>query len=84
MMNEQKKMDKTKVVRKTRFTRLKKILMDRNITQTELSRLTGIPAYKISLITSGRTNNLYMTTAKKICEVLQVNLDDAFGDIVNG
>jgi len=46
--------------------------------------LTGIPAYKISLITSGRTNNLYMTTAKKICEVLQVNLDDAFGDIVNG
>ena len=84
MMNEEKKMDKTKVVRKTRFTRLKKILMDRNITQTELSRLTGIPAYKISLITSGRTNNLYMTTAKKICEVLQVNLDDALGDIVNG
>jgi len=82
MTNEQKT-DKAPKKKPTRFTRLKKILMDKGITQTELSRLTKIPAYKISLICSGRTSNLYMTTAKKICEVLEVSLDDAFGDIIH-
>ena len=67
---------------KKRFTRLKKILIERKMTQKELSKITDVAEYKISQLASGTISNIYLTTAKKICEVLGVTLDDAFGDVI--
>jgi DNA-binding Xre family transcriptional regulator len=66
---------------KKRFTRLKKILIERKMTQKELSKISDVAEYKISQLASGTISNIYLTTAKRICEVLQVTLDDAFGDV---
>jgi DNA-binding Xre family transcriptional regulator len=66
---------------KKRFTRLKKILIERKMTQKELSQISDVAEYKISQLASGTISNIYLTTAKRICEVLQVTLDDAFGDV---
>jgi DNA-binding Xre family transcriptional regulator len=30
----------------------------------------------------GKSKDLFMSTAKRICEVLNCSLDDAFGDIM--
>jgi len=64
------------------MTRLKKMLLDRKITQKELARLSEVAEYKISQLCAGKSKNLYITTAKKICEVLNCTLDDAFGDVI--
>jgi DNA-binding Xre family transcriptional regulator len=66
---------------KKRFTRLKKILIEKKMTQKELSKISDVAEYKISQLASGTISNIYLTTAKRICEVLQVTLDDAFGDV---
>jgi DNA-binding Xre family transcriptional regulator len=60
-------------------TRLKKILMYKGITQTELSEMTGIALYMISNLCSGKQKNIYLTNAKKICYALGLTLDDVFG-----
>ena len=84
-MNEEKQ---PKVVRhipkikKVRMTRLKKILMDKGINQKDLSKMSDVPEYKISQLCSGKVTNMYLITAKKICEVLECSLDDAFGDFI--
>ena len=52
------------------------------MTQKELSRISDVAEYKISQLASGTISNIYLTTAKKICEVLGVTLDDAFGDVI--
>jgi DNA-binding Xre family transcriptional regulator len=67
---------------KKRFTRLKKILIEKKMTQKELSKISDVAEYKISQLASGTISNIYLTTAKKICEVLGVTLDDAFGDVI--
>jgi DNA-binding Xre family transcriptional regulator len=58
------------------------MLLDRKITQKELARLSEVAEYKISQLCAGKSKNLYITTAKKICEVLNCTLDDAFGDVI--
>jgi transcriptional regulator with XRE-family HTH domain len=68
--------DNPKIKKKTR---LKKILMYKGITQKELSDMTGIKTYKISALCIGKTNNLYLTNAKKIAYALGLTLDDVFG-----
>jgi DNA-binding Xre family transcriptional regulator len=74
--------DNTQKKTKKRFTRLKKILIEKKMTQKELSRISDVAEYKISQLASGTISNIYLTTAKKICEVLGVTLDDAFGDVI--
>lgn len=74
--------DNTQKKTKKRFTRLKKILIEKKMTQKELSRISEVAEYKISQLASGTISNIYLTTAKKICEVLGVTLDDAFGDVI--
>lgn len=64
------------------MTRLKKMLNDKNMTQKQLAEKSDIGEYKISLLCSGKVNNLHLSTAKKICDVLDCTLDDAFGDII--
>ena len=74
--------DNTQKKTKKRFTRLKKILIEKKMTQKELSRISDVAEYKISQLASGTISNIYLTTAKKMCEVLGVTLDDAFGDVI--
>jgi len=63
-------------------TRLKKVLKNKDLTQKQLAEKSDIGEYKISLLCSGKARNIHLTTAKKICDVLDCTLDEAFGDIM--
>jgi DNA-binding Xre family transcriptional regulator len=64
------------------MTRLKKVLNDNEMTQKELAKLSDVAEYKISQLCMGKSKDLFLSTAKRICEVLNVSLDDAFGDVI--
>jgi putative transcriptional regulator len=64
------------------MTRLKKVLNDKKMTQKELSKLSDVAEYKISQLCMGKSKDLFLSTAKRICEVLNCTLDDAFGDVL--
>lgn len=64
------------------MTRLKKVLTDKKMSQKELAKLSDVAEYKISQLCMGKSKDLFMSTAKRICEVLNCSLDDAFGDIM--
>jgi putative transcriptional regulator len=63
------------------MTRLKKVLNDKKLSQKELAKLSDVAEYKISQLCAGKSNDLFLSTAKKICDVLNCTLDDAFGDL---
>jgi DNA-binding Xre family transcriptional regulator len=63
-------------------TRLKKVLKDKKMTQKDLSVKADIGEYRISLLCSGKATNIQLITAKKICDVLNCTLDEAFGDVI--
>lgn len=56
------------------------ILRTKKISQKELAQASGLEAYQISNIITGKYKDLLMSTAKKICNALGVTLDEAFGD----
>jgi DNA-binding Xre family transcriptional regulator len=60
--------------------RLKKILLEKQMTQKHLSKLSDVEEYKISLLCAGKSKDLFLSTAKRICASLNCSLDDAFGD----
>jgi putative transcriptional regulator len=64
------------------MTRLKKVLNDRKMSQKELAKLSDVAEYKISQLCSGKSKDLFISTAKRICDSLSCSLDDAFGDII--
>jgi putative transcriptional regulator len=64
------------------MTRLKKILEDREMSQKELAKLSDVAEYKVSQLCMGKSKDLFLSTAKRICDVLKVSLDDAFGDVM--
>ena len=64
------------------LTRLKNVLRNKNLTQKQLAEKSDIGEYKIPLLCSGKARNIHLTTAKKICDVLNCTLDEAFGDIM--
>ena len=64
------------------MTRLKKVLNDIKMSQKDLAIKSDIGEYKISLLCSGKTTNIHLATAKKICDVLNCTLDQAFGDVI--
>jgi DNA-binding Xre family transcriptional regulator len=64
------------------MTRLKRILFDKEMTQKELAKLSDVEEYKISLLCSGKAKDVSISTARRICDVLQVSLDEAFGDVI--
>jgi DNA-binding Xre family transcriptional regulator len=64
------------------MTRLKKVLNDVKMTQKDLAIKSDIGEYKISLLCSGKATNIHLATAKKICDVLNCTLDQAFGDVI--
>ena len=63
-----------------RNTKLKKILFKKNITQQDLSRMSGIMEYKISKLCTNKNTNLMRSNMERICKVLNCSLDEAFGD----
>lgn len=65
------------------MTRLKLILTKRKMTQKELAEKSDIGEYKISLLCSGKINNVQLDTCKRICIALQCSLDEAFGDTLD-
>lgn len=65
------------------MTRLKKVLNDKKMTQKQLSQFSDVAEYKISQLCMGKSKDLFLSTAKRICDVLGCSLDDAFGDIEN-
>lgn len=68
-------------MRLKKTTRLKSLLKEKGMTQKELSIKSEIAEYKISMLCTGQSKNLHLTTAKRICDVLECSIDDAFGDI---
>lgn len=64
------------------MTRLKKVLSDKKMSQKQLAKLSEVAEYKISQLCMGKSKDLFLSTAQKICEVLDCSLDDAFGDVV--
>jgi len=63
------------------MTRLKKVLSDKKMSQKELAKLSDVAEYKISQLCAGKSKDLFLSTAMKICDVLNCTLDDAFGDL---
>lgn len=64
------------------MTRLKKILNDKKMSQKKLAKLSDVAEYKISQLCIGKSNDLFFSTAKRICNILNCTLDDAFGDMM--
>ncbi len=64
------------------MTRLKKVLNERKMTQKELAKRADVAEYKISHLCAGKSKDLFLSTAQKICDVLNCSLDDAFGDVI--
>jgi putative transcriptional regulator len=60
--------------------KLKTILKQRNITQTELAKMTDLEIYQVSKICSGKLNDMLLSTALKICNALDVSFERIFGD----
>ncbi len=69
-----------KIKKKRSRTNLRVILRERKITQTELAEMAGLEVYQISNIVTGKQKDLLMSTAKKICNALNITLDEGFGD----
>lgn len=64
------------------MTKLKSILKERKMTQTQLFNLisqqcvTPVPKYQISRICNGVTSNFTIITLMKICRALEVTPND--------
>jgi DNA-binding Xre family transcriptional regulator len=57
-------------------------LNDKHISQKELAKLSDVAEYKISQLCMGKSKDLFLSTAQRICDVLKCSLDDAFGDVM--
>lgn len=64
-------------------TRLKQLIEDKGISQKVLAQESDVAEYRISLLCNGKSSNIQLITAKKICEFLNCTLDEAFGDILD-
>lgn len=58
---------------------LKKIIEERGLVQKWLAKKVGITEAALSNIINEKSN-VQMETARKICKVLKLSLDEAFGD----
>lgn len=74
-------MEQEQQIRKGKLTRLKIVLLEKGITQKELTQRADLEFSQVSRIVSGKQENLLMSNAKKICKALGCTLDEAFGDL---
>jgi DNA-binding Xre family transcriptional regulator len=49
--------------------------------QKHLAELADLELYQVSNIVTGMQKDMLLSTAKKICNALNITLDEAFGDI---
>lgn len=63
-----------------RETNLQKILNKKKMTQKHLAKLADLEVYQVSKLCTGLQTDFLISTAKKICNTLDVTLDEAFGD----
>jgi len=61
-------------------TKLSEVLPKKGIRPMQLAASSGVPNNIISNLISGIQTNLHLDNAKKICNVLDCTLDEAFGD----
>jgi len=64
----------------TELTPLQFHLQKLNMSQSELARQCGLGNYQVSQLATGIRKDCLISTAKKICRVLNCKLDDIFGD----
>ena len=55
---------------------LKQLLKLKKITQSELSRKSGISKYSLSQMATGKTNSIRHDTLDKLCEALECDIND--------
>ena len=77
---KQKKVKYTIHKKGRRTTLLRNILRERKITQTKLAEMAEMEIGQVSNLCTGLQSDCLLSTAKKICNVLEVKLDDIFGD----
>ncbi len=63
-----------------RRTEIRCILRMRKITITKLAEMSGLLPHQVSDICSGKQKDMLLSTAKKICNALDISLDEAFSD----
>ena len=63
------------------YNKLKLLLVERGITQTQVAKAVGIPRQRFNLILNGQQNRDFRVgEVKRICEYLNINADDYFFD----
>lgn len=60
--------------------RIVKLCKEHNITVNKLATLSGITQSTLNNITSGRNNGTSVSTIKKICDGLEITIQDFFED----
>ena len=64
-------------------TKIRMLIIERGMTQKDLAELAELSLSQVSYICSGKKINFDLDTAKRISKVLNVTLDEAFGDDEN-
>lgn len=58
--------------------RIKELCQEKNITVNKLSTICGITQSTLNNIVSGRNNSTTVSTVKKICDGLEISIQDFF------
>lgn len=74
------KNDKKNNSKKRHRTKLNDLLVDKNIKQSVLANSAGLEPSQVSLIVQGIQTDMLLSTAKKICNSLDVSLDELWGE----
>jgi transcriptional regulator with XRE-family HTH domain len=80
MENPDKRYKIRKIKGRIRRTNLRIILREKGITISELAKITDLEISQVSNICSGKQKDMKLSTAKKICNALNISLEEAFGD----
>ena len=60
--------------------RIKNLCRDNNITVNKLAIISGLTQSTLNNIVSGRNNSTTVSTIKKICDGLNISIQDFFDD----
>lgn len=66
--------------KKKHRTRLHDILTDKGVNQTKLVEETKLMHGQVSLMVQGLQTDMLLSTAKRICNYLEVSLDEVWGE----
>ncbi len=69
-----------KIIKGKYRTKLEAAINKIGVTQRQLARATNIKCYLISGYVSGKKKDMLLSTAKKICKVMDCTLSELFED----